>query len=167
MHTPRSMPMILFRTMDDRVRVRRATALDAADISTLYLQFLRSYGYDSECEAVVRFLEYMLAQSWVLFFVAADASDKILGFAGCTLTYSAVSQSAAIAINDMFVDADARRNGVATALCGAIEFYARRNGFVKIFLETAPDAEAAIAMYKKVGFEEKPYLAMTKEVADV
>ena len=158
---------MLIRTMNDRIRVRRATASDAADISVLYLYFLRSYGYDSDREAVFRFLEYILAQSWALFFVATDESKKIVGFAGCTLTYSAVSQALAITINDMFVDSVARRRGVAVALCGAIEAHARRNGFVKIFLETAPDAKAAIALYKKVGFEIQSYLAMTKELFDV
>lgn len=159
--------MIPIRTISGRVTVRRATVSDAADISVLYLNFLRSYGHDSEHEAILRFLEYLLTESWVLFFVAADASNKIIGFAGCTMSYSAVSQSGAITINDMFVAADARRRGVATALCEAIEDHARRNAFVKIFVETAPDDEVVIAMYKKVGFEIKPYLAMTRELPGV
>ena len=153
--------------MKPSINVRRAAVSDAADISALYRDFLRSYGHDSEREALVRFLERILAESWVLFFVAVDVSDKIVGFAGCTLIYSAVSQAVAIWINDMFVDADVRRRGTATALCRAIELHARRNGFVKILLLTAPDAEPAIALYKKVGFEPKPYLSMVWELSDV
>ena len=159
--------MMLIRPTDDRITVRRATVSDAADISALYVHFLLSYGHDSERETVTRFIGCLLAEPWVAFFVAIDVSNKIVGFAGSTLTYSAVSRAPAITINDMFVDAVVRRRGVATALCGAIEAHARRNGFAKIFLETAPDAEAAIALYKKVGFETRPYLAMTRELPDV
>jgi ribosomal protein S18 acetylase RimI-like enzyme len=150
--------------MDYQIEVRRATVSDATNVSSLYLHFLQSYGHDSEPEDLARFLEQMLQESWVLFFVAVDTSNKFVGFAGCTLTYSAVSQATAITINDMFVAPDARQRGVGTALCGAIESHARHNRFAKIFLETAPDAEAAIALYKKVGFEIKPYLAMVREL---
>lgn len=152
--------------MDDPIIVRRATVSDAADISMLYLHFLRSYGHDSERESIVRFLEYILAEPWAFFFVATDVSHKIVGFAGCTLTYSVVLQGTAISINDMFVDAVARRRGVGTALCAAVEAHARLNGCVKLFLMTAPDAEAAITMYKKAGFEIQPYLEMAKGLSN-
>ena len=151
---------------NERIEVRRATASDAADIAPLYLHFLQSYGHAAERSAVARFLADLLPEPWVLFFVAIDAPKKVVGFTGCVLTYSAVSQALALTINDMFVAASARRRGIATVLCGAIEAHARRNGFAKIFLETAPDAEAAIGLYRKFGFETRPYLAMTKEFND-
>ena len=151
----------------DPITVRRAVKSDATDISVLYLHFLRAYGHDSELKAVLLFLAGLLTEPWVKFFVATDMSDKIVGFAGCALTYSAVSQSVAITINDMFVDAAYRRHGVATSLCDAIEAYAKHNGYVKIFLETDSEAEAAIATYKKAGFVVKPYVAMVREVSNV
>ena len=147
--------------------VRRAVKLDATYISVLYQDFLRTYGHESDLIAVNRFLLVVLAEPWVRFFVAADMSDKIIGFAGCTLSYSAVSQSNAITINDMYTDIAYRRRGVATALCSYIETHAKQNGYAKIFVETAPDADAAIATYKKAGFIVKPFVAMVRELSNV
>lgn len=165
-HTPRT-PVMPIQAMDDRISVRRAEVSDAPGLSVLYRRFLRSYGHDSEPQAIVRFLERLLRESWVIFFVATDESAGIVGFAGCSLSYSAISRSVAVTINDLFVDLPARRRGVATALCGAIEAYATSNGFVKVFVQTAPEAKAAIALYTKLGFDPEPYRAMTKELPDV
>ena len=96
---------------NERIEVRRATTSDAADIAPLYLHFLQSYGHAAERSAVVRFLADLLPEPWVLFFVAIDAPKKVVGFTGCVLTYSAVSQALALTINDMFVAASARRRG--------------------------------------------------------
>jgi ribosomal protein S18 acetylase RimI-like enzyme len=153
--------------LNDSLHVRRATVSDAAEISPLYVGFLGSYGHDADIKAVTPFLERVIAQPWVFFFVACDASRAIVGFAGCTLSYSAISQAVAVHINDLFVDAPARRRGVATALIGAVELHARRNAFAKIFLETAPDAAGVIDLYKKAGFEPEPFLAMTRDLSDV
>lgn len=159
--------MKLPQSYDHQVSVRQASISDAASISTMYINLLKSYGHAASYNAVSRFLVYILAQPWTLFFVASDdASNRLIGFAGCTMTYSAVSQAGAISLNDMYVEIDARRHGVATALCGAIETHARRNDLAKIFLQTDPEAKNVIAMYEKAGFHAAPFLAMTMVVLD-
>lgn len=146
------------------VMVRLATRSDAVEIAALYLRFLRAYGHDADLKTVVRFLECMLTESWALFFLAIDTSDQIVGFVGCELSYSSVSQSRAVRINDMFVDEGVRRHGVATAMLATLEAYSLAKGFAKVFLQAAPEAAPAIALYTKVGFQLKPFVAMTKEL---
>lgn len=142
--------------------MRRASLADVPALSNLYVDFLASYGHAADSHAVNSFLQALMAEPWLTFFVAVDSTQKVVGFCGCTLSYSAVLQASAITIEDMFVQSSARRQGVATALCGAVEGYAKNKRFATLFLQTAPDATAAIALYKKAGFETRPYLAMSK-----
>lgn len=144
------------------IAVRRASLADVPALSNLYVDFLASYGHPADSQAVIAFLQTLIAEPWVTFFVAVDNPHKVVGFCGCTLSYSAVLQATAITLEDMFVQPSARRQGVATALCNAVEAYARDKRFATLFLQTAPDAEAAVALYKKAGFETRPYLAMSK-----
>ena len=147
-----------------QVTVRLATTADVTAIAAIYIRYLREYGHDADLESTVRFLECRLTERWVLFFLATDRSAKVVGFVGCSLTYSAVSQSQAIRINDMFVDEEVRRRGVATTLLTMIDTHCLQNGLAKIFLQAAPDAASAIALYTKVGFHLKPFVSMTKEL---
>jgi ribosomal protein S18 acetylase RimI-like enzyme len=144
--------------------VRLAKPADVVEIAAIYVRFLAAYGHDADLVAVVRFLKRMLTEPWALFFLATDTSNKIVGFVGCTLTYSSVSQSRAVRINDMFVDEEVRRHGVATALLAALEAYSFENSFAKIFVEAATEAAPARAFYTKVGFLLEHLVAMTKEL---
>jgi len=48
--------------------------------------------------------------------------------------------------------AEARRSGLATALMNACELRLREMGCTEVFLETAVDNEAAIRLYRKLGY---------------
>ena len=57
-------------------------------------------------------------------------------------------------LNDLFVEAGARRRGVARALLDAAAAFAREDGAIGISLETSQDNAAARALYRAAGWNE-------------
>ena len=56
-------------------------------------------------------------------------------------------------LNDLYVDADARRHGVAQALLDAAADFARDDGAIRLELETTPDNRTAQALYESGGWQ--------------
>lgn len=56
-------------------------------------------------------------------------------------------------IKRMYVRPAARRRGAAGAVLSALEAEARRPGAARLVLETAPREQAAIALYRREGFD--------------
>ncbi|HKR55399.1 MAG TPA: GNAT family N-acetyltransferase [Gemmatimonadales bacterium] len=100
----------------NQVTIRRANRSDATRLAELYVRFLGEYGHTSTLASVTLFLERMLGEPWVLFFVAEDSESSVIGFVGCTRTYSSVFQAHALNINDLFVSGPMRGRGIGTDL---------------------------------------------------
>ena len=58
-------------------------------------------------------------------------------------------------LNDLYVDANARRNGVGRRLLDAAAVAARAAGGHRIVLETAVENVAARALYRDAGWDEE------------
>jgi len=80
------------------------------------------------------------------FFVAEDGGN-IIGELGIQLASYGVAEFG------MMVAADARGQGVGTALLSAAIEWARSAGAHKVALQVWPDNQGAIALYEKFGFE--------------
>jgi RimJ/RimL family protein N-acetyltransferase len=80
-------------------------------------------------------------------FFVADADGRIVGELGIEVAGYGVADFG------MMVAADARGRGVGSALLTAAIEWARTAGAHKIALQVWPDNEAAIALYRKFGFE--------------
>jgi ribosomal protein S18 acetylase RimI-like enzyme len=84
--------------------------------------------------------------------IARDADDRTaLGFATLYWMWS-TSRAARIGVmNDLFVDAAARRRGVGEALIAACLELVRQRGAVSLQWQTALDNHTAQALYERVG----------------
>jgi RimJ/RimL family protein N-acetyltransferase len=85
------------------------------------------------------------------FFVAED-DGRIIGELGIDVAGYGVADFG------MMVASDARGRGVGSALLSAAVDWARAAGAHKIALQAWPHNEAAIALYRKFGFEREGYL---------
>ncbi|HEV3351894.1 MAG TPA: GNAT family N-acetyltransferase [Acidimicrobiales bacterium] len=85
------------------------------------------------------------------FFVAEDGS-RIVGELGIEVAGYGVADFG------MMVASDARGRGVGAALMAVAIDWAREAGAHKIALQVWPHNEAAIALYRKFGFEQEGYL---------
>ena len=146
------------------ITVRSACASDVASLGAQYVQFLASYGHDADIQNATEFISRALGQPWVRFLVATDSRGRIIGFAGGSLTYSAVSLCSPFTINDLFVLPSERGRGVATALLTGLEQCARNDRCAKLFVEAATDATVVIELYERAGFSIQPHVTLKKEV---
>jgi GNAT superfamily N-acetyltransferase len=64
---------------------------------------------------------------------------------------------AAAEIKRMFVAPAARRRGIASAVLGELEAWARRDGFTAVILETGDRQAEAIALYERCGYARIPH----------
>jgi len=68
--------------------------------------------------------------------------------------FSSVRTARTWLLNDLYVDASARRSGVARALLDAAADFAREDGAAGISLETMRDNAPARALYRAAGWHE-------------
>jgi putative acetyltransferase len=73
-----------------------------------------------------------------------------------------------VEIKRMFVHEDARRKGVAKLILGELERWALEEGFNRAILETGIKQPEAIALYKRIGYEQidnyEPYVGSEDSV---
>ena len=80
-------------------------------------------------------------------FVVAWLGDEAVGCGGVRRLRPQVAE-----LKRMFVDAAARRRGVARALLAELEGAARRFGYRELWLETGTEQPEAIALYESAGY---------------
>ncbi|WP_449446319.1 N-acetyltransferase family protein [Thermomonas brevis] len=115
-----------------------------------YRQF---YGQASDVALAWQWLRERLrfGESTVL---VAKREGAIVGFAQLYPMFSSVRTAKTWILNDLYVDAGARRQGVARRLLDAAAAFAREDGAAGIALETARDNDAARALYRAAGWQE-------------
>jgi len=82
----------------------------------------------------------------------AKRGDHVLG----AVALKALEPPHVAEIKRLFVRPQARRSGVGKALVGAILAIARERGYREIKLDTLPEMENAIALYRSFGFAPIP-----------
>jgi ribosomal protein S18 acetylase RimI-like enzyme len=134
------------------LRIARATIADLEallPLVTAYRVFYKQIPDARERE----FVERNLRENRSTIFLARDGDTGVaLGFTQLFQTYSTVWLGPALILEDLFVNPDVRRGGVATSLLEAAVAYAREIGAVGMFLETAMDNATAQAVYERAGW---------------
>lgn len=92
-----------------------------------------------------------LEQPGVSFYAARDEAGRALGIAALVPLAGDTAE-----LKRMFVHPDARGRGVAAALLDRIETDAGARGIRELVLETGPQSEAALALYRRNGYREIP-----------
>ncbi len=127
------------------------TELDA--LSQLFDAYRQFYGQPSDLARARQWLRERLrfGESVVL---VARRGVALIGFAQLYPMFSSVRTARTWILNDLYVDAGARRSGVGHALLEAAAAFARADGAAGIALETAQDNAAARALYRAAGWQE-------------
>lgn len=82
--------------------------------------------------------------------VAVDASDRPLGFAHALLHVGTWSPKPLCYLEDLFVRDEARGRGIGGALIAALAERGRREGWLRLYWQTARDNERAQRLYDQV-----------------
>lgn len=134
--------------------IRRATVADLDAVAPLFDAYRRFYGQPGDVPRARAFLaERMQAGESVVLLAKRDGTA--VGFTQLYPMFSSVRTARMWVLNDLYVDADARRDGVARALLDAAAAFSRGDGAVRIVLETSVDNAAARALYRSAGWQEE------------
>ncbi len=133
------------------MRIYQATMNDldgAADLFNMYRTF---YLQTPDLDGAKAFIRKRLENEDSIIFVA-KSNHKYVGFTQLYPTFSSISMKRAWILNDMFVDATARKQGVGEQLLQKAKEFANKTGAKSITLETTPDNEVAQRLYEKNGY---------------
>lgn len=130
--------------------VRRAGIEDLGALAPLFDAYRMFYGQSSDLDGARRFLRARLENGESVMFLAEGKAA--LGFTQLFPLFSSVRMQRLWLLNDLFVAAQARRGGVATALLRAAHAFAAASGARGVLLETGVENRNAQALYEKLGY---------------
>ena len=138
-------------TMD--TTVSRAGPADLDALAALFDAYRQFYRQAPDVPRARQWLRERLrfGESVVL---VARRGGAMAGFVQLYPMFSSVRTARTWILNDLFVDAAARRQGVARSLLDAAAAFARADGAAGISLETTCDNTAARSLYRGAGWKE-------------
>jgi ribosomal protein S18 acetylase RimI-like enzyme len=133
--------------------ISRAGPADLDALAVLFDAYRQFYGQAPDLPRARDWLRSRLrvGESVVLL---AKRGAAIVGFVQLYPMFSSVRTAKTWILNDLYVDAGARRSGVARSLLDAAASFAREDGAAGISLETARDNASARALYRAAGWNE-------------
>lgn len=133
--------------------IRRAGPRDLDALAALFDAYRSFYGQPADLGRAREWLRARMrfGESVVL---VAERNDVAVGFTQLYPMYSSVRTARTWILNDLYVDASARRGGVARALLDAAAAFAREDGALGVSLETTRDNAPARALYRAAGWHE-------------
>jgi ribosomal protein S18 acetylase RimI-like enzyme len=144
--------------MTDNLRVRRAL-LSMPEDAAAYRAMLNHYASDPlgqgkplDVSILDKVLQDLNEHPSVLPYLAL-LDNQPVGFATCFLGYSTFKAAPLVNIHDIAVLPDCRRRGIGTALLDAITKEASLIGCCRLTLEVRDDNPAAMALYRRNGFD--------------
>lgn len=134
------------------INVRQAVLSDIDGLANVFDSYRQFYDRVSDIVAAKDFLLARFNHGESILFIAVEG-EEIVGFAQLYPAFSSVSLARTFVLNDLFVDAPARRKGVARRLVAAALEFAGTVGAVRISLSTATSNESAQALYQSLGWK--------------
>ena len=133
-------------------------------VAKIFDQYRMFYGRNSDLLAAKNFLQERVVNEESQIFLAKDG-EKIIGFMQLYFGFSSVRMEKVCILNDLYVDQDYRKRGVARALIQRAKEFCLENKLMKITLTTAKTNEGAQKLYESEGYEvEEEFLVYNLEL---
>lgn len=134
------------------VSVAKMTLDDHREVAILFDAYRGFYGKSQDIELARRFIRerFEFQDSWIL--VARNGNGVIAGFCQIYPSFSSVSACRIGILNDLFVSASERSQGIGSALLEAARTLAAALGLARLELSTAYDNHPAHALYERHGW---------------
>jgi ribosomal protein S18 acetylase RimI-like enzyme len=136
-----------------KVIVKRAELDDLVKISKLFDAYRVFYKQKSNAALALNFLTQRLSRSESVIFYAEDSDNNYLGFTQLYPIFSSVSAQRTWLLNDLYVDQEARGQGIATHLLNQAKVFAKETNAKGIALETEMSNTNAQRLYEYLGYE--------------
>ncbi len=136
------------------MQIRKAQSSDLEPLCQLFDDYRQFYQQTSDLKEARNFLNQRIQEQESVIFVAEN-NDELIGFTQLYPSFSSVSMQRLWILNDLFVAANARKQGVANALMTAAKNFAEETESKGIILETDLDNVQAQALYDKLGYQKQ------------
>jgi len=133
--------------------IRRAGQDDLDALAPLFDAYRQFYGQPSDLPRARAWLSERIARNESIVLLARNAAGPV-GFTQLYPMFSSVRTAHLWILNDLFVAAEGRRQGVARALLDAAARACREDGAAGLMLETGRDNAPARALYRAAGWHE-------------
>jgi len=133
------------------MKIIQATIEDLEGVSHLFNLYRMFYEQAPDIEGATTFIKERIENKESVIFVVKD-QQKYVGFTQLYPTFSSISMKRAWILNDLYVDASARRLGVGEMLLQKANEFAVETGAKSISLSTAPDNAYAQRLYEQNGY---------------
>lgn len=131
------------------LEIIEAGVADIAKVAPLFDRYRQFYGKTPDLELAENFLRDRITRGESKIFLAL--SERLpAGFIQLYPSFTSAGAARIWILNDLYVEADRRRDGVGSALLSTARAFAERTGAAKLVLSTATDNYAAQALYEKM-----------------
>lgn len=135
------------------IGIKRIGLTEGHLVAGLFNQYRIFYNQFSDIGMAKAFIDERLQQNESIIFVAIDTDNqKAIGFTQLYPKYSSVRLSKNWILNDLYVDADYRKQGIGEKLIKTAMEFAKTTGATFVQLETAVDNYTAQHLYESIGF---------------
>jgi len=133
------------------IQVRRAGVQDISALADLFDLYRIFYHQPSDIAAANKFLKERMDHQESVIFIA-EQQNRMIGFTQLYPIFSSVSLQKAWLLNDLYVHASARQQGVAALLLEAAKQHGIETNSKYLLLETQKDNFTAQSVYEKNGW---------------
>lgn len=134
------------------ITVRQAALTDLESLVPLFDGYRQFYGRNSDLAAAREFLLERFNHGESVLFLAHEGEVPV-GFTQLYPSFSSVSLARIFVLNDLFVHAQGRRNGIGAKVIAAATEFAQALGAIRLTLSTATDNAAAQSIYQAAGWK--------------
>lgn len=131
----------------------KAEASQLGDLSVMFNRYRQFYKMESDLTAAKQFISDRLSLRDSMIFVCYSVG-KPQGFAQIYPSFSSVAMQRTWTLNDLYVNTNERRSGVASRLLKHLLEEARKDKVFSIKLVTAKDNTIAKSLYQSLGFQQ-------------
>lgn len=137
------------------MNILRAELAQLPQLVVLFDLYRQFYHQPTNPEKAAEFLRDRINREESVIFMAEEPSapQRAMGFVQLYPSFSSVSMRRLWVLNDLFVHADFRKQGVAHKLLERARNWAVETDAVALMLETGKDNLAAQSLYEKTGWE--------------
>ena len=132
------------------ITVRKVTITDLDAITGLFDAYRVFYQQDSDKKSAKAFLKERFEQKQSVIFIAEKAGVAV-GFTQLYPIFSSVSMQKTLVLNDLYVDANERKQGIGEKLLVAAQEYAKAGDWKGLALETGHENPAQ-KLYERLGW---------------
>ncbi|WP_173918631.1 N-acetyltransferase [Halobacillus sp. Marseille-Q1614] len=133
------------------MEVYQAAIEDLEGVSNLFNLYRVFYQQPSDIEGAKTYIKNRMDNKDSVIFVVKE-KNKYLGFTQLYPVFSSISMKRAWILNDLYVDSEARKQGIGELLLHKAKDYAIETGANSISLSTSPDNDSAQRLYEKNGY---------------